>query len=481
MPNNENCGINVNIGQYALPILQMMVDGFWVVNADQEIIETNDAYIRMSGYSRDELLKLKISDLDPDENPDITAARILRIMSNGFETFETRHRRKNGTFFDVEISANFMETDEKVFLCFCRDITSRKRIEEALLETENRFRAAFMVSPIAISISTLEGSVFIDVNQAVESLLGYSREEIIGKSAVASNLWVDINDRKRIIESIAQTGDVRNQQVWCRRRDGTKFLASISAKLLIVKDTKQILFAAEDITERVQSEKIILDSLKEKESLLREIHHRVKNNLAVISSLIGLQVRQVKDERIREMFDVCQHRIKTMALIHERLYRSADISTVHFQEYIHHLAEDLITSYHRPDGKDIQIEVDADQIFLDIDTAIPCGLIINELLTNTFKHAFWDTVEPKISIKFHKTEADTYTLTVQDNGIGMHYDFNDPEATTLGLMLVHALTRQLKGEVRFHSGGPYQQGTVISIIFKARTSIGKPNDKIKVS
>jgi two-component sensor histidine kinase len=242
--------------------------------------------------------------------------------------------------------------------------------------------------------------------------------------------------------------------------------------MLTLKGVKHILFATEDITERDLSEKKIRQSLQEKESLLREIHHRVKNNLAVISSLIGLQVRQIKDENIREMFDVCQHRIKTMALIHERLYRSADLSAVHFQEYIHHLVGDLMSSYHRPGGKKIDIDIDAHQIFLDIDTAIPCGLIINELLTNAFKHAFSDTVDPKITITFHKTE-DTYTLTIQDNGIGIPNDFNKSETATLGLMLVHALTRQLKGDVRFQADTPAWQGTAVTITFQVRSPNGR--------
>lgn len=462
----------MNSEHYLQQILQTIADGFWIVSTEKKIIEANDAYCRMSGYSRDELLKLEISDLDLDESPEVTAARIHRIMTNGSETFETRHRRKNGTFFYVEISANFMRTNENVLLFFCRDITERKRVEEALQESENRFRAAFMGSPVAKCISTLEDGIWIDVNQAEESLFGYTREEMIGKSAVAANIWIDLDDRKRMVEAIVQNGEIRNQQVWCRRKDGSILLTSISARMLTLKGVTHILFATEDITERDLSEKMIRQNLQEKESLLREIHHRVKNNLAVISSLIGLQARQIKDENIREMFDICQHRIKTMALIHERLYRSADLSAVHFQVYIHNLASDLMSSYPRPGGKKIDIDIDAHHIFLNIDTAIPCGLIINELLTNVFKHAFSNTVDPKIKITFHKTE-DTYTLTVQDNGIGIPNDFNESKTATLGLMLVHALMRQLKGDVQFQAKTPDCQGTAVTITFQARSPNGK--------
>ncbi len=424
------------------------------------MIDANEAAAHFYGWSIEKLKSMFIQQINTLP-PETVMARMKKAQSSRSAKFEFRHRRADGSIRDVEVFSNEIEIAGKNLLySIIHDITDRHLAEEALQESESRFRAAFMGSPVALAITSLEDGVWIDANQAEQDLYGYTREEMIGKSALTANIWVDQNDRKRLIDAIAQNGETRKQQIRQRCKDGSIFIASISANLLTIKGVRHIMFATEDITERILSEERIKQNLQEKETLLSEVHHRVKNNLAVISGLIGLQINRIQDETAKQLLDICQNRIKSMALVHEKVYQSETFSAVNFSEYINSIAGDLISSYHRGKKK-IDIHVSVHDIFLDIDTAIPCGLIINELITNAVKHAFPETIYPEMRIKFQKVE-NTYTLMVQDNGIGMPDDVDSSSATTLGLTLVRALMRQIKGNMRFDSDA---QGTTVTITF----------------
>ncbi|MCD6566253.1 MAG: tetratricopeptide repeat protein [Bacteroidales bacterium] len=187
----------------------------------------------------------------------------------------------------------------------------------------------------------------------------------------------------------------------------------------------------------------------EKEVLLKEIHHRVKNNLQVISSLLNLQSHSLKDEKMKSAVKEGQSRVKSMALIHQTLYQSDRLSRIDLQNYIEKLLSFLSDTY-RNDKKDIITSINAKNISLDIDTAIPLGLIINELVSNSFKHAFKNRTKGKIDVVLEKSGSSDYKLIVSDNGIGLANNLNIEKADSLGLKLVNILTRQLKGELTFH-------------------------------
>lgn len=211
--------------------------------------------------------------------------------------------------------------------------------------------------------------------------------------------------------------------------------------------------------ERKSAGEEIKAALKEKEILLREIHHRVKNNLQVISSLIKLQSKSIEDETIREKLKESQNRVKSMAIIHERLYESVNLAGIDFKGYTKHLAQDLFRSYGT--GPNIKIKTDIDSVFLNIDKAVPLGLILNELISNSLKHAFPDGRKGEIRILLHQDNGGNYSLIVSDNGAGLpsHMDFRNTKS--LGLQLVNALTKQLKGNIELDSSN----GTQFSITF----------------
>lgn len=217
----------------------------------------------------------------------------------------------------------------------------------------------------------------------------------------------------------------------------------------------------QEITERRRAEEETRASLRDKEILLREIHHRVKNNLQVIHSLLRLQSRQIEDERYREMFRDSQNRIRSMALIHETLYQSKDLANVSFREYVERLMSHLSASYGANRGR-IRLGVDADGLMLGIDVAIPCGLIVNELVSNSLKHAFPEDRYGEIRVSLQVTGGSQITLTVSDDGIGLPEDMDFRDSGSLGLHLVTMLVEdQLHGQIELNRA----KGTEFRISF----------------
>ncbi|MBD3181550.1 hypothetical protein GF312_04605, partial [Candidatus Poribacteria bacterium] len=205
-------------------------------------------------------------------------------------------------------------------------------------------------------------------------------------------------------------------------------------------------------------------SLKEKEVLLKEIHHRVKNNLQIISSLLSLQSGYIDDDQALSMFNESKNRVKSMALIHEKLYQSETLASIDFAGYIQDLAEYLLRMYGAA-SQGIRLSVDVRDVSLDIDTAIPCGLIINELVSNSLKYAFpkdrKNDTENIIKIELYEYDNNQLTLSIGDNGIGFPEDVDFQDTDSLGLQLVNTLTEQLDGSIELDG----ISGTKFSIDF----------------
>ena len=212
--------------------------------------------------------------------------------------------------------------------------------------------------------------------------------------------------------------------------------------------------------QRLQTEDQIKASLKEKEVLLGEIHHRVKNNLQIISSLLNLQSRYIKDEQTLEVFKEIQNRIRSMALIHEKLYQSKDLARIDFAGYIRSLVADLFRSY-KTNSHLISLKTNTDDVFLGVDTAIPCGLIINELVLNSLKYAFPEGRQGAIHVDFHLGEEGKFTLIVGDNGVGFPKDLDFRNTESLGLRLTCTLVDQLEGTIELDRSG----GTGFKVTF----------------
>lgn len=235
----------------------------------------------------------------------------------------------------------------------------------------------------------------------------------------------------------------------------------LSAQKLAHGSTKaQLQTLAQDISKRKRIEEQLSASLQQKEVLLKEIHHRVKNNLQIISSLLYLQSRKITDQAILDMFQDAQNRVKSMALIHEKLYQSEDLACINFAEYVRNLAHYLFRSY-RVTRQAISLKISAEEVPLSVEIAIPCGLIINELLSNALKYAFPNGQPGEISLNLQTIEPNYLRLVISDNGIGFPPNINFKKTRSLGLQLVNNLVRQLEGTIELHNHG----GTTFKITF----------------
>jgi two-component sensor histidine kinase len=216
---------------------------------------------------------------------------------------------------------------------------------------------------------------------------------------------------------------------------------------------------AREITERKRIDEKVKASLKEKEVLLKEVHHRVKNNLQVISSILNLQGEKITNQEMLNLLRETQNRVRSMALVHEELYQSETLSWVDIGDYARRLSTTLFHSY-RPEAVDLRLELDIGDVRVPVDEAVPCGLIINELLSNAMKYAFVGRRRGRVSVSFHQV-ADQFVLEVSDNGVGVPRGLDVNAAETLGLQLVATLTRQLRGSIEFVR----RRGTTFTVKF----------------
>lgn len=335
--------------------------------------------------------------------------------------------------------------------------------KKLLYETEEKYRSIFDNAYDAIITVDLEDRV-ISWNNGAEKIFGWKAEEIKGLN-ISQIISSDMKaERECLINDVLSGKAVIGIETARLRKDGTKIDVSLTISPLRDADQNITGFSSilRDITERKRTDEQIQVSLKEKEVLLREIHHRVKNNMQVISSLLRLQSGYVKDEKYLEMFKDSQNRIISMSLIHEKLYQSKDFAKIDFNDYIRDMVNGLYQSYGTNTGR-IALHLNVEEVSLGVDTAIPCGLIINELVTNSLKHAFPDDRKGKITISLCKTKEDVFELVVSDNGVGIPKDIDFRNTPSLGLHLVTILAEnQLQSDVNLDQSN----GTEFQIKFK---------------
>lgn len=350
-----------------------------------------------------------------------------------------------------ERTAELTSTNEKLRA----EIVEREQIEKALRESENKNSILIEAIPDSMFIVNEDG-LFLDFQVKKNKLL-ISPSEFIGKKLRDINLFND-NDIDLFYRTIKLALETDALQEF--EHELPLISGNIQLEFRVVKlDDEKILCIVRNITEKKKIEDKINQSLKEKDVLLQEIHHRVKNNLQIISSLLSLQSRYIKESNSTDIFRDSQSRIKSMALIHEKLYQTGDLTRIDMAEYIPELVSDLFRSY-CVNCNLINYNVNCENVSLDINTAIPCGLIINELVTNSIKHAFPESTKGRIKIELI-SEGDYLKIKVQNNGVDFPEELNLDNIKTLGLQLVVSLTKQLDGSIELIK----DNGTCFAIIF----------------
>jgi PAS domain S-box-containing protein len=341
----------------------------------------------------------------------------------------------------------------KLTLSLQKEIEERNRVMEALKVSEDKYRSLVEQTNDLIFHIDHEG-VLTYISPNVSTILGYTSAEAIGKSPAE---FMPEASREQFTALHNQNIDAKKPitgiELTLFDKEGAQHIFEINGTPWFGPDNAFMGFSgiARDITYRKTLQDEIAASLKEKEILLKEIHHRVKNNMQVISSLLSLQAKLMKDEKSRVAIQESQNRVMSIALVHEKLYQSKSLSQINFREYIKKMAQYLFESYN-VDPEKILFDIVTDDIILPINKAIPISLIINEMLSNALKYAFPKERKGIIEIIFRK-EGDRYFLTVRDNGIGLPENFTLDQTETLGLQLVNSLVGQLAGTISWSGTG----------------------------
>jgi PAS domain S-box-containing protein len=433
--------------------LESAPDAVVVIDRAGKIVIVNSLTEKMFGYSRDELLGQSIELLVPERYRGAHVRHregygrdpITRPMGEGRAL---TGKKKDGSEFPVEISLSPLESDQGTLVTsIIRDIGPRRQLEA-------KFKGLLESAPDGIVVVDTDGRIAI-VNSQTEKLFGYERNELIGQPIeilVPDRLKSGhVHFRNAYIAKPITRPMGAGRALTGKKKDGSEFPIEISLSPLETDQGTLVTSIIRDITARRAAEDQIQSSLREKEALLKEIHHRVKNNLQVTSSLLRLQSGYIADEKSREMFAESQNRIRSMALVHEKLYQSTDLSRINFPEYIKTLTELLIRTF-GVNPEQIQLKVARQDVFLTVETAVPCGLMINELISNCLKHAFPNGRRGEIKVSIFETackgDRHDYLLEVIDNGVGLPEDLDLETSETLGLQLVRNLTEQLRGTLK---------------------------------
>jgi PAS domain S-box-containing protein len=440
-------------------------DAIVVVNGQGDIIRVNAQAEMIFGYRREELLGQPVEMLLPERfrarhlahRRNYVAEARLRPMGASLELVGWR---KDGAEFVVDIMLSPLATSEEgVVIAVIRDVTERKRAEAK----HAQLAAIVESSDDAIVGKTLDG-IITSWNRGAERIYGYTADEVRGQS-VSLLVSPDYPDETpQILQKIRQGEVIEHYETVRIRKDGSPIHVVLTVSP--IKDAAGNIVGASaiarDISGRKQVEAQLRASLREKETLLQEIHHRVKNNLQIISSLLKLQAEQIKDEKTLLILQESQHRIRSMALIHETLYQSSDLARVDFAQYIDQLLRYLFHSY-GVKSSEIGTEVKVEDILLDLDTAIACGLVIIELVSNALKHAFPAGLEWAGKIRLDLRADETQIkLMVSDNGVGFPADIDFRQAESLGLQLVNtSIIDELEGTIELDRSS----GTAFKITF----------------
>lgn len=433
-------------------VMDMTPTGMLLVDTGGVILEANTRAAETFGYVRSELVGLSVDALLPlrhqgahphhrkafFENPE------ERPMGEGRELYGLR---KDGTEVPVEVGLKPVVTPEGGFtLAAIANMSVRKRAEM----DRNKL---FELSTDMLCVAGTDG-YFRRLNPAFRATLGYELSDLLARPFVEFVHPDDVDKTLRETEKLGRLFPTIHFENRYRCKDGTyKWLS-----WRCTPDPSGSLYAvARDITHEKREAEKTLAALREKEALLQEIHHRVKNNLQVVSSLIHMQMRKLDQGPIKEALRTCRLRVQTMALIHERLYQSADYARIPFGTYAKHLATEIVSATGISPGE-IALVLDVDEVTLGLDRAIPSGLILNELITNALKHAFPQDARGTVAVRLRRTQG-SVTLTVEDDGIGLASVPGEPE--TLGLQLVRILAKQIGGTLEMEGNA----GTKVRVVF----------------
>jgi PAS domain S-box-containing protein len=443
-------------------VFNSSIDTIISTNLNNVISEVSPSACYTFGYQMEELLGLKSSNLYAIESEFKEIEKQLK--EEGFYIGEITNKRKDGSLFTSFLSCAAMKNnngDQIGFMGISRDITDIKKAEFELIESEKKYRDLFVnLSDAVIVVDS--NNLILELNRAAKHL--FQIKDNKEYNLMDFVLEEDKNFFHKKSKEFRKKGNIVNVEFRIKTKKG--FIRTVNLSSSAIFSGNNFIGSRDiirDITEQKEAEYNLNKSIKEKEVLLKEVHHRVKNNLQVISSILNLQSSYVKDQNTLTILRESQNRVKSMSFIHESLYRSKDFSEVNFSDYVNNLVNNIIHSFHLSNSN-VQLITDLGAVNLNLDQAIPCGLIINELLTNAMKYAYEGIENPELFIGISQ-ENNLISICVSDNGIGLPEGFKIDESDSLGLQLVQTLMEQLEGTLILNN----EKGTKYFITFEKVT------------
>jgi len=428
--------------------------GVRIVTVEGDTVYANRAMLNIYGYDSVEELKTTpaVKRYTPESYAEFRIRREKRRQDvDALSEYTISIVKKNGEVRHLKVFRKEILWDgERQYQVIYNDITERKRMEEALRESEEKYRAIIKNMQEGYHEVDIKGN-FTFFNESMRKIIGYEREELLGMN---NRQYADEENARKVYQvynRVYRTGEpVKNFEWQIIRKDGDRRDIDVSISLIRDAEGHPTGFRGivRDITERKQVEATLHASLREKEILLREVHHRVKNNMQVISGLLDLQARSSGNPELTGMLNESQSRIRSMSLIHEKLYGSKDFARIDLAGYVSALSQELFQSHKINPGEiALIIQTDGD-VYVDINKAIPCGLILNELISNALKHAFPGDRQGNLQIIIRETKNTEIEIVVRDNGLGLPDTIDIHEPRTVGLHLVNGLVKkQLDGQI----------------------------------
>ncbi|MBN1532952.1 MAG: PAS domain S-box protein [Spirochaetes bacterium] len=442
--------------------------GYLSLNENGLITEINLTAATLLGMARGELIKQPVSRFIHKEDQDIYYRHRKELMETGtLQVYELRMTRNDGTTFWVQVQAVTAHDAEglRVYRVVVIDIDERKLLEEALDESQRQITLMADLldhSSQAFSIFYPDGRLG-RCNEAFPRMMGYTKEELSALDwirDITSPEWLELERLE--LERLQRTGlPVRYEKEYIRK-DGTRVPAELLVHMIRDEQDRLLYYYgfATDITERKLAEDKILQLLSEKELLLREVHHRIKNNMYNISTLLDLQADLIKNTSAVVALRDAKSRVRSMMVLYDKVYRSTNLEKIAIGDYLPSLVDDIITSYSNKNLLTVETHIGA--FTLDVDRAFPLGMILNELLINALKHAFVGRDDGMIIVSASLT-GNRAAFIIEDNGVGMPESIDIETSTGFGMHLVNALVKQLGGNIRIERG----KGTRLVLEFDA--------------
>ncbi len=438
------------------------MSGVYLSTPEGTLLACNEAFARIMGYdSPSKLLAVnaeKMYETREHRERFLERLKAARRLLNA----ECELVRRDGSKVQVveNVVGEFNESGELVrFLGSVFDISERRLAEQALKESEQRFHDIFRFAPVGICQAARDGT-FRMANTKLAQILGHDSVESLMGMNLAQDVFRDPAEGVALLAALDSSESESSREFRWKRKNGESIWVNLS--MHTVRDPGGNLLFFEgfvaDISDRKRIEIALRGSLEEKETLLREIHHRVKNNLQIVSSLLSLQAQELPDPSLQRAFGESQNRIRSMAMIHEQLYRSSSLANIDFAPYVKEIATKLAQSH--GEGK-VEITVDVRNVLLNLERAIPCGLIVNELVTNALKHAFTGRDHGCVGILMRVTEEGDVECRVEDDGVGFPNNRRFEEMPSMGSALVCGLVDQLQGSLEVQRG----KGTAFVVRF----------------